>query len=164
MTHWLLADVSFELLQIPHMYLYCAHLNCYKYFVCTCIALVLCSKVVLVSCLCSAVLCCTTNLNSLVLYIYPLTLTYSLKKVADVSMFKLQTSVLSTHRLFNYRSIVSPLIPLSTYCLLHRGMGDLPPGVFRVCGKYRLHKKIGSGSFGVFQVVSLAIFILTNIL
>ncbi|KAF8226875.1 kinase-like protein [Tricholoma matsutake] len=27
-------------------------------------------------------------------------------------------------------------------------MGDLPPGVFRVCGKYRLCKKIGSGSFG----------------
>ncbi|KAF8235362.1 kinase-like protein [Tricholoma matsutake] len=26
-------------------------------------------------------------------------------------------------------------------------MGDLPPGVFRVCGKYRLRKKIGSGSF-----------------
>ena len=29
-------------------------------------------------------------------------------------------------------------------------MGDLPPGVFRVCGKYRLRKKIGSGSFGEF--------------
>jgi len=42
-------------------------------------------------------------------------------------------------------------------------MGDLPPGVFRVCGKYRLRKKIGSGSFGAFQVISLAIFILTNI-
>lgn len=31
-----------------------------------------------------------------------------------------------------------------------RRMGDLPPGVFRVCGKYRLRKKIGSGSFGEF--------------
>jgi len=29
-------------------------------------------------------------------------------------------------------------------------MGDLPPGVFRVCGKYRLRNKIGSGSFGEF--------------
>ena len=29
-------------------------------------------------------------------------------------------------------------------------MADLPPGVFRVCGKYRLRKKIGSGSFGEF--------------
>ena len=156
MTRWLLADVSLEFLQIPHMYLYRTRL------------------VVLVSCLCSTVLCCTTNLNSLLLYIYPLTshlgslsrsfnnlftmtLTYSLKKVADVSVFKLQTSALSMHGSFNYRSIVSPLISLSTYCLLRRGMGDLPPGVFRVCGKYRLHKKIGSGSFGVFQFFSLAI-------
>lgn len=29
-------------------------------------------------------------------------------------------------------------------------MEDLPPGVFRVCGKYRLRNKIGSGSFGEF--------------
>jgi len=29
-------------------------------------------------------------------------------------------------------------------------MGDLPPGVFRVCGKYRLQNKIGSGSFSEF--------------
>ena len=28
-------------------------------------------------------------------------------------------------------------------------MGNLPPGVFRICGKYRLREKIGSGSFGV---------------
>ena len=34
-------------------------------------------------------------------------------------------------------------------------MGDLPPGVFRVCGKYRLRKKIGSGSFGAFQHILL---------
>ncbi len=27
-------------------------------------------------------------------------------------------------------------------------MGELPAGVFRVCGKFRLQKKIGSGSFG----------------
>jgi serine/threonine protein kinase len=38
-------------------------------------------------------------------------------------------------------------------------MGDLPPGVFRVCGKYRLCEKIGSGSFGAFQVNSFAMFI-----
>ena len=42
-------------------------------------------------------------------------------------------------------------------------MGDLPPGVFRVCGKYRLRKKVGSGSFGVFCTAYRATFMLKSL-
>ena len=42
-------------------------------------------------------------------------------------------------------------------------MGDLPPGVFRVCGKYRLRKKVGSRSFGAFCIVYCTTFMLKNL-
>jgi hypothetical protein len=39
-------------------------------------------------------------------------------------------------------------------------MGNLPPGIFRICGKYRLRRKIGSGSFGASLQATMRVLIL----
>lgn len=35
---------------------------------------------------------------------------------------------------------------------------DLPPNIFRVCGKYRLRRKLGSGSFGLSKTLVVRLF------